>query len=148
MARTLGPRVYLGAAIHGDEVNGIAILARALSKSICNGSPAASSACLCSTRWRFTPTTGCRWRSFSDRLSIRRRPMRGAAFRERDDRNLAQMVAATLFRLIRYCDYALDTHTPTRGGRYVPIAILPYQKLGPAAQTAEQMAHALGTGWV
>ena len=30
MARTLGPRVYLGAAIHGDEVNGIAILARAL----------------------------------------------------------------------------------------------------------------------
>ena len=74
--------------------------------------------------------------------------MRGAAFRERDDRNLAQMVAATLFRLIRYCDYALDIHTPTRGGRYVPIAILPYQKLGPAAQTAEQMAHALGTGWV
>jgi uncharacterized protein len=30
MARTLGPRVYPGAAIHGDEVNGIAILARAL----------------------------------------------------------------------------------------------------------------------
>jgi predicted deacylase len=58
------------------------------------------------------------------------------------------MVAATLFRLIGYCDYALDTHTQTRGGRYVPIAILPHQKLGPAAQTAEQMAHALGTGWV
>jgi uncharacterized protein len=58
------------------------------------------------------------------------------------------MTAATLFRLIRYCDYALDIHTPTRGGRYVPIAILPHRKLGPAAQTAEQMGHALGTGWV
>ena len=27
-----GPRLYLGAAIHGDEVNGIAILARVLSE--------------------------------------------------------------------------------------------------------------------
>ena len=42
-------------------------------------------------------------------------------FPGKDDGNLAQMVAATLFRLIRYCDYALDTHTPTRGGRYVRL---------------------------
>ena len=27
-----GPKIYLGAAIHGDEVNGIAILARALAQ--------------------------------------------------------------------------------------------------------------------
>lgn len=27
-----GPRLYLGAAIHGDEVNGVAILFRALSR--------------------------------------------------------------------------------------------------------------------
>ena len=66
----------------------------------------------------------------------------------RVDGNLAQMIAATLFRLIRNCDYALDIHTPTRGGRYVPIAILPHHKLGRAAQMAEQMAHALGSGWI
>ena len=44
-----GPRLYLGAAIHGDEVNGVAILARAL---------AASSASRSSTPSRSRPTIG------------------------------------------------------------------------------------------
>ena len=57
--------------------------------------------------------------------------------------NVAQIVAATLFSLIKQCDYALDVHTPTRGGRYVPIAILPHPDLGPAARKAREMAEGL-----
>ena len=143
-----GPRVYLGAAIHGDEVNGIAILTRAL-KEIDLRRLAGSIVCV--------PVQQPLALYADHRLPLAqflRSPLdqapadAWACFPGKDDGNLAQMTAATLFRLIRYCDYALDIHTPTRGGRYVPIAILPHRKLGPAAQTAEQMGHALGTGWV
>ena len=53
-----GPRLYLGAAIHGDEVDGVGILSArwpTWTRSACG---AASCACRCSTRCRFTPTTG------------------------------------------------------------------------------------------
>jgi predicted deacylase len=61
--------------------------------------------------------------------------------------NIAQVLAATLFSLITQCDFALDIHTPTRGGKYVPIAILPHPDLV-ASSRAEQMAHQLGSGWI
>ena len=64
------------------------------------------------------------------------------------DGNLAQILAATLFDMIRQCDWAVDIHTPTRGGRYVPIAILSHPALGEAYERAEAMAHAFGSGWI
>ena len=62
--------------------------------------------------------------------------------------NLAQILAATLFELIVQCDFAIDIHTPTRGGRYVPIAILPSANLGDIQQRVVDMAHAFGSGWI
>ena len=143
-----GPRVYLGAAIHGDEVNGIALLARALAQIDLQR---LSGGIIC------VPVQHPLALYADHRLPLSqflKSPLDQApadawmCFPGRVDGNLAQMIAATLFRLIRNCDYALDIHTPTRGGRYVPIAILPHHKLGRAAQMAEQMAHALGSGWI
>jgi len=65
----------------------------------------------------------------------------------RADGNLVQSLAHKLFSLIRSCDYAIDVHTPTRGGRYVPIALLPHSSLGGTGKSRE-MAAALGSGFV
>ena len=143
-----GPRLYLGAAIHGDEVTGIALLSRAL-RQIDLQSLAGSIICV--------PVQHPLALYADHRLPLAqflKSPLDQApadawtCFPGQENGNLAQVVAATLFRLIRQCDYALDIHTPTRGGRYVPIAILPHSGIGPAAQVAEEMGLALGTGWV
>lgn len=52
------------------------------------------------------------------------------------------------FQLITTCDYAIDIHTPTRGGRYVPITILPHPALGEAFHRAEALAMAFGAGYI
>jgi predicted deacylase len=62
--------------------------------------------------------------------------------------NLTERLARVLFDLITTCDYAIDVHTPTRGGRYVPITILPHPGLGEAFQRAEALAMAFGSGYV
>jgi predicted deacylase len=62
--------------------------------------------------------------------------------------NFAERLAAILFSLITTCDYAIDMHTPTRGGRYVPITILPHPSLGEAFCRAEALAQAFGAGYM
>lgn len=143
-----GPRFYIGAAIHGDEVNGIALVNRALAE-IDPTSLAGSIVC-CSVQQPLALLA-------DHRLPISqylKSPLDQAptdawtCFPGDPNGNIAQVMAATLFRLIQQCDAALDVHTPTRGGRYVPIAILPHMNIGQAAQEAERMAHLLGSGWI
>jgi len=62
--------------------------------------------------------------------------------------NITERLAATLFSLITTCDYAIDVHTPTRGGRYVPITILPHPALGAAFQRAAELGQAFGSGYI
>src|SRR5262252_1028205 len=44
-------------------------------------------------------------------------------------------------------DAAIDVHTPTRGGRYVPITILPHRSL-PGFAKADALGQAFGSGYV
>jgi predicted deacylase len=143
-----GPRVYLGAAIHGDEVNGIALLAEALGQ-VDPKNLAGSIVCV--------PVQHPLALQSDHRLPLSqflKSPLdqvpadAWTCFPGDLNGNIAQVMAATLFRLITQCDVALDVHTPTRGGRYVPIAILPHHAMNPAAKRAEELAHALGTGWI
>jgi uncharacterized protein len=142
-----GPRLYLGAAIHGDEVNGIAILARALAH-IDPARLRGSIVCI--------PVQHPLALLADHRLPLAqflKSPLdqvpadAWSCFPGDEGGNMAQILAATLFRIITRCDAAVDVHTPTRGGRYVPIAILPHPSL-PGFAAAEAMAHAAGTGWV
>ena len=143
-----GPRLYLGAAIHGDEVDGVGILFRALA-DVDPKRLRGSIVCV--------PVQHPLSFHADHRLPISqfmKSPLdqapadAWACFPGAHDGNLAQGLAATLFDMVKTCDFAIDIHTPTRGGRYVPIAILPHPRLGESHARAEAMAHAFGSGWI
>jgi predicted deacylase len=142
-----GPRLYIGAGIHGDEVNGIALVTRAVAK-VDPEKLAGSIVCV--------PVQNPLALQADHRLPLSqflKSPLdqvpadAWTCFPGDENGNIAQVLAATLFSLIKQCNYALDVHTPTRGGRYVPIAILPDPSL-PLSERAEQLAHELGSGWI
>ena len=143
-----GPRLYLGAAIHGDEVNGVEILARAMAQV----SPAQlSGSIVCvpvqnplAFHGDHRIPIGHYLKSPLDQTPID--PW--SAFPGSAEGNFAERLAHTLFSLITRCEYAIDCHTPTRGGRYPPITILPPAALGEAARRAEDLAVAFGAGYL
>jgi hypothetical protein len=143
-----GPRLYLGAAIHGDEVTGIAILSQ-----LCAQVPPArlAGSILCvlvqnplAFQVEHRIPVGLYLKSPLDQMPID--PW--ASFPGDAAGNLTERLAATLFSLITTCQYAIDIHTPTRGGRYVPIAILPHPSLGESFRRAEDLALAFGSGYL
>jgi predicted deacylase len=143
-----GPRLYLGAAIHGDEVNGVAILGRVLSELDPSRLAGSIVAVLVQNPLALHA---------DHRLALShylKSPLDQApadpwtCFPGNADGSLAEKIAHILFGLIRTCDAAIDCHTPTRGGRYVPIAILPPASLGEPARRAEELAVAFGSGYV
>ena len=143
-----GPRLYLGAAIHGDEVNGIAILGQVLAAL----DPAALAGSIVAVLVQ-NPLA-----LHSDhRLAVShylKSPLDQApadpwsCFPGNPEGSLAEKIAHVLYGLIRTCDYAIDLHTPTRGGRYVPITILPHPGLGDASRRAEDLGVAFGSGYL
>jgi len=143
-----GPRLYLGAAIHGDEVNGIAIVARALAEL----DPAALAGSIVAVLVQNPLALHA-----DHRLALShylKSPLDQApadpwvCFPGNPEGSLAERIAHTLFGLIRTCDAAIDLHTPTRGGRYVPITILPPPGLGESSRRAEALGVAFGSGWL
>ena len=143
-----GPRLYLGAGIHGDEVSGIAILSQ-LCAQVQAARLAGSILCVLvqnplAFQAEHRIPVGLYLKSPLDQMPID--PW--ASFPGNAEGNLTERLAATLFRLITTCDYAIDIHTPTRGGRYVPIAILPHPGLGEAFRRAEEVAMAFGSGYI
>lgn len=142
-----GPRLYMGAAIHGDEANGIGIITEALKKvdpktlagqiiAVPVQQPLAFYADhrLPLAQLLKSPLD----QSPSDAWLV---------FPGDKNGNVAQRFAANIFELISQCDYALDIHTPTRGGRYVPIAILPSAREKKFNDVLE-FAKAMSPGWI
>jgi predicted deacylase len=145
---TAGTRLYLGAAIHGDEVNGVEILARAMTH-VNPAQLAGSIVCV--------PVQNPLAFHNDHRLPIGhylKSPLDQSPadpwsiFPGNPEGNFAERLAATLYSLITTCEYAIDCHTPTRGGRYPPIAILPSLTLGDAAKRAHDLAVAFGAGYI
>jgi predicted deacylase len=110
-----GPRLYLGAAIHGDEINGLAILATALQR-IRPENLSGSLVCV-----------------------MVQNPL---AFHVDHRIPIGHYLKSPLDQT------PIDIHTPTRGGRYVPIVILPPPGLGEPARRAEALAVAFGSGYL
>jgi predicted deacylase len=143
-----GPRLYLGAGIHGDEVTTVAI-AGALLGRLRAQDLAGSLVCV--------PVQNPLALHADHRLPVGhylRSPLDQSpvdpwsAFPGDPDGSLAERLAHRLLELITGCDYAIDMHTPTRGGRYVPITILPPARLGADARRAEELGVAFGSGYV
>ncbi len=143
-----GARLYLGAAIHGDEVNGVEILARALTH-VNPAQLAGSLVCV--------PVQNPLAFHNDHRLPVGhylKSPLDQSPadpwsiFPGNAGGNYAERLAATLYGLITTCEYAIDCHTPTRGGRYPPIAILPGMRHGEASKRAYALAEAFGPGYI
>ena len=143
-----GPRLYLGAAIHGDEVNGIAIVAKVIA-AIDPAQLAGSIVCVpVQHPLAFYADHRFPVSQFM-KSPLDQAPIDAWTVFPGDIKgNLAQIVAGKLFSLIRECSCAIDIHTPTRGGRYVPIAILPSMSLGPSAERALWLAEQCATGFI
>ena len=143
-----GPRLYLGDAIHGDEVSGIEILFRACA-AVQPERLAGSIVCVpvqnpLAFQAEHRLPVGMYLKSPLDQIPID--PW--SSFPGNGQGNFTEQLASTLFTLITTCDYAIDVHTPTRGGRYVPITILPHPALGEAFRRAEALAVAFGSGFI
>jgi len=143
-----GPRLYLGAAIHGDEVTGVAILSQ-LCAQLQPARLAGSLLCVLvqnplAFQVEHRVPVGLYLKSPLDQMPID--PW--VSFPGNAEGNITERLAATLFGLITACDYAIDIHTPTRGGRYVPITILPHASLGESFRRAEDLAVAFGSGYL
>jgi predicted deacylase len=143
-----GPRLYLGAGIHGDEVTTVAVAGAVLAR-LRPADLAGSIVCV--------PVQNPLALHADHRLHLShylKSPLDQApadpwsAFPGNPEGSLAERLAHRLFELITACDYAIDMHTPTRGGRYVPITILPPARLGESARRAEELGVAFGSGYV
>jgi predicted deacylase len=144
-----GPVFYIGAAFHGDEVNGVEVatsFARGLDLAALSGTvlmvPAQNPLALQAQHRVFVghylkspldQSPNDPWISFP-----------GDA-----NGNMAAQLAHFLYdRLMRHADYLIDIHTPTTGGRYAPFAFLPPPGCGDAAVAAEDMAKAFGVDYI
>src|SRR3989475_5413134 len=143
-----GPRLYLGAAIHGDEVSGVEILFRVCAQ-VQPDTLAGSIVCVLvqnplAFQAEHRVPVGLYLKSPLDQMPID--PW--TSFPGHAEGNMTERLAATLFGLLTRCDYAIDVHTPTRGGRYVPITILPHPSLGVSFQRAAELGRAFGSGYI
>lgn len=143
-----GPRLYLGAGIHGDEANGVHIVSRVLSRL---EPEQLSGGLVC------VPVQNPLAFQFDHRIPLGlylKSPLDQApidpwsCFPGNAEGNITEMLTRRLFELITSCEYAIDIHTPTRGGRYVPITILPQPSLGAPFKRSEELAVAFGSGYI
>lgn len=106
-----GPRVFLTAAIHGDELNGVEIV-RSVIQGLDHSKIHGCLVCLpVVNRMGFLNHT----RYLPDRTDLNRH-FPGAA-----DGNMADRIAAILFRqVVSACDYGIDFHTAAMGRTNLP----------------------------
>jgi predicted deacylase len=144
-----GPTLYVGAAIHGDEINGVEIVYR-VARTV---DPAALAGTLLAvpvqsplglqSQHRFP--LGLVLKSPLDQMPADM----WAAFPGNRAGNSTEILAAVLHdELMMRADVLVDLHTPTTGGRYAPFAFLPPARCGAVARRAEELARAFGADFI
>jgi hypothetical protein len=144
-----GPVFYLGAGIHGDEVNGVEIVARlcqAIDLRDLGGTlilvPSQSPQAL-QAQHRYA--VGHLLRSPLDQSPAD--PW--VAFPGDRNGNIASQLAYTLYtQLMQHADYLVDLHTPTTGGRYAPFAFLPPRSAGESVVESKRLAQQFGADFI
>ena len=143
-----GPRLYVGAAIHGDEATGVSIIAGVI-KDL---DPQALSGSIIAVPVQHPLAFHADHRipvSQFMKSPLDQAPIDAwTCFPGDSEGNLSQQLAAKLFELIKLCSFAFDIHTPTRGGRYVPISILPGPSLGDNGKKALWLAEQCDSGFI
>jgi predicted deacylase len=144
-----GPVMYLGAAIHGDEINPVAIvstIAREVDVRELSGT------------LLVVPVQNPLAFQTQQRLPFAhliKSPMDQNpadvfhSFPGDPAGNVAAIIAHVLWdRLMRHADYVMDLHTPTTGGRYAPFTFLPPTRCGEVVGKAEVLAKAFGADFI
>jgi predicted deacylase len=144
-----GPVMYLGAAIHGDEINPVEIVST-IARDIDVGE--------LSGTLLVVPVQNPLAFQTQQRLPFAhliKSPMDQNpadvfhSFPGDPAGNVAAIIAHVLWdRLMRHADYVLDLHTPTTGGRYAPFTFLPPTRCGEVVHTAEALAKAFGADFI
>jgi predicted deacylase len=144
-----GPTLYVGAAIHGDEINGIEIVyrvARAVDPTALAGTLVAvpvQNPLGLRNQHRFP--LGQLLKSPMDQTP----PDMWATFPGDRGGNTTERMAAVLHdTVMAHADVLVDLHTPTTGGRYAPFAFLPPARCGAIARRAEDLARAFGADFI
>ena len=144
-----GPILYVGGAVHGDEINGIEIVYR-----VANGiEPQALAGTLLAVPVQ--NPLGLRNQHRFPVGQLLKSPMdqtpadMWASFPGNAAGNTTELMAAILHeQVIARADVLLDIHTPTTGGRYAPFAFLPPARCGAVARRAEALAGAFGADFI
>lgn len=143
-----GPVFYLGAAIHGDEVNGVEIVTRFVNELDLHELRGTILAVPVQNPMAYQ----VQHRYFIGHLiksPLDQSPADPwAVFPGNAEGNIAQRIAATLFSLMEPADYVIDIHTPTTGGKYAPFAFLPPSRSGHIVERSEAMALAFGADFI
>ena len=144
-----GPVMYLGAAIHGDEINPVEIVstvARDVDVTALSGT------------LLVVPVQNPLAFQTQHRLPfahIMKSPMDQSppdvfhSFPGDPAGNISAVIAHVLFEtLMLQADYMLDLHTPTTGGKYAPFAFLPPTRCGAVVKEAEALAKVFGADFI
>jgi predicted deacylase len=144
-----GPIFYLGAAFHGDEINGTEVVncfARTLDLRTLRGTII------------LVPVQNPLAFQIQHRYAFGhflKSPMDMSpadpwhCFPGDAHGNMASIHAYVVFeKLLKHADYVIDVHTPTTGGRYAPFAFLPPTRLTNANKEAEDLATAFGADFI
>jgi predicted deacylase len=144
-----GPVAYIGAGVHGDETNSVAIVAQLIHDL----DPQVLAGTLIAVPVQSPLAFRIQHRIAIDQLM--RSPMDQNpidvfhSFPGSKDGNLAAVVAHILFdQLMSKASYIFDVHTPTTGGRYAPFAFLPPTRCGDVVSRCEELAKAFGADYI
>lgn len=143
-----GPTLYLGAAIHGDEICGVEAVHRLLDSLDLTAMAGTLIA---------VPVQNPLAMSGQHRLPqflVGKSPMdqmpgdTWQCFPGDAGGNTLQRMAEKLWSVMITADVVVDVHTPTTGGRYQPYAFLPPASAGEAAVRAKELAQVFGPHYI
>lgn len=144
-----GSTFYVGAAIHGDEINGIEIVA----KVAAGVDPTALAGTILAVPVQ--NPLGLRSQHRFPLGQLLKSPLDQSpadmwvVFLGNPEGNSTEVMASVLWeQLVSRADVLLDIHTPTTGGRYAPFAFLPPRRFGAVARRAEELARAFGADFI
>ena len=143
-----GPVFYLGASIHGDEINGVEIVSRFVNEIDIKK----LSGTILAVPVQNPMAYQVQHRYFIGHLiksPLDQSPADPwSCFPGDASGNIAERIAATLDSLMVHADYMIDIHTPTTGGKYAPFAFLPPTRCGRIVEKSEAMAMAFGADFI
>jgi predicted deacylase len=143
-----GQRLYLGAAIHGDEICGV----EAVHRLLASVDLAEMSGTIIAIPVQNPIAMAGQHRL--PQMLVGKSPMdqmpgdTWQCFPGDANGNSLQRMAAKLWDVMMQADVVVDVHTPTTGGRYQPYAFLPPASFGAAAERAMELAKVFGPNYV